>query len=422
MKKTLILFLLLSTLGRSGAQDIRYARWLIDTLSSTAYFGRGYVNDGMANAAVLLAQEMERLALRPAGASYMQSFPIGVNTFPGQLEFRADQTYFIPGLHFVAAPFTPPTQGVFPLVYPDTSSLLDGTFVNDDPSAVIVFPEPGEHKVLRRMLDSLRYRNPYGCAGLVRLKDRISWHVSGSYPPKHYFLIDAVDSLWPGRPDSVGVVVRSIAEPQYLVDNVFGMVRGTRYPERFILFTAHYDHLGMMGPYAIFPGGNDNASGTAMIMDLARHFAENPPEYSVGILACASEEAGLLGSRYFAEHPLIPLDKIRFVVNLDMVGTGSEGIGVVNGKTLPEAFAVLDSINAAEQLIPDVSARGEAANSDHHPFYEKGVPAFFIYTRGKEHREYHNLADRGPKVPLTAYEEVFRLLLHFADGIMKDGR
>ncbi|HRZ76406.1 MAG TPA: M28 family peptidase, partial [Bacteroidales bacterium] len=326
MIRTLLIPLFLLIIQALGAQDIRYARHLIDTLCSNTYYGRGYVNDGMANAAVLLAQEMERHGLRTAGPSYLQAFPIAVNTFPGLMEFRADSTFFTPGLHFVAAPFSPTTEGEYRLVFPDTTRLLNGTYRAPDPRSVVVIPEPGQSRNLRRMGDSLRYRNPYGGAGVVRLKEKISWHVSGSWPLKDYFLIDAVDSLWPERPDSIGVVIRSVAEPFYMVENVFGYIPGTRYPDRFILFTAHYDHLGMMGPYAIFPGANDNASGTAMIFDLARHYAAHPPEYSVGILACASEEAGLLGSRYFTEHPLIPLDKIEFVLNLDMVGTGSEGI------------------------------------------------------------------------------------------------
>ncbi|HRZ77190.1 MAG TPA: M28 family peptidase, partial [Bacteroidales bacterium] len=66
-------------------------------------------------------------------------------------------------------------------------------------------------------------------------------------------------------------------------------------------------------------------------------------------------------------------------------------------------------------------ARGEAANSDHHPFHEKGIPSFFIFTTGKEYREYHNLSDRAQDLPMTAWEEVFQLLQRFADAIMKDG-
>src|SRR4030095_9120627 len=108
--------------------------------------------------------------------------------------------------------------------------------------------------------------------------------------------------------------------------NVLGMVPGTLYPDSFIVFTAHYDHLGRMGKKALFPGANDNASGSAMIIDLARYYAQpaNRPKCSLLFIAFAGEEAGLIGSRYYTENPILPLEQIKFLINLDLMGNGEE--------------------------------------------------------------------------------------------------
>src|SRR5690606_25921598 len=100
--------------------------------------------------------------------------------------------------------------------------------------------------------------------------------------------------------------------------NVIGYIKGTAFPDSFIVFSAHYDHLGMMGKQALFPGANDNASGVAMMLDIMHHYKKNPPAYSVCFMAFAGEEAGLLGSYYYTEKPLFPLGQIAMLINLDL--------------------------------------------------------------------------------------------------------
>lgn len=425
MRKNLpIILFFLCIVSGVHSQDIQYARKLIDTLCSPGMYGRGYVNDGMAQAAYYLSAEMQKAGLKEASEDYLQAFPIGVNTFPGEVSLRLKDTALLAGLHFSVAPFSPPMAGRYALVYPDSLELaLQGSrWKAPDSNSLIVFPDYSRESPLRMLADSLRFGNPFGCAGIVLQKEKISWYVSRSFPVRDYTVIEVLDSLWNGQPDSLELVIRSVEEPHFQVENVFGFVEGRVRPEEFILFTAHYDHLGMMGNHAMFPGAHDNASGTALIMDLARHFAQSPADYSVGFLACAAEESGLHGSTFFADHPLIPLERIRMVVNLDLVGSGSEGIHIVNGKIHPEAVALMEEINERDALLAGITAGGTSANSDHYPFYAKGVPAIFIFTRGKEYREYHTLADRAKDLPLTAYEALFRMLTTFSDAWMEDGK
>ena len=192
------------------------------------------------------------------------------------------------------------------------------------------------------------------------------------------------------------------------------MVRGSLYPDSFIVFTAHYDHLGRMGKQAIFPGANDNASGTAMIIDLARYYAQpaNRLKCSILFIAFAGEEAGLIGSKYYTENPLLPLEQIRFLINLDLMGNGEDGVMVVNGALHEPEFNILDSLNKSQQLVKELGKRGKARNSDHYYFSEKGVPAFFLYTQGGS-KAYHDIYDVPSAIKLDEFEDIKLLLQGF---------
>jgi aminopeptidase YwaD len=170
--------------------------------------------------------------------------------------------------------------------------------------------------------------------------------------------------------------------------------------------------LGRLGNAAYFPGANDNASGVSMLLNLAKTIKLNPLKYNVVFILFAGEEAGLLGSHYFVDHPIFPLNKIKFLVNLDLNGTGDDGATVVNSTIYTSAFDKLKKINDDQRLLSQLKTRGKAANSDHYWFTEKGVPAFFIYTMGGI-SAYHDIYDRPETLPLTKYKELHQLLLNF---------
>ena len=183
-----------------------------------------------------------------------------------------------------------------------------------------------------------------------------------------------------------------------------------------MIFTAHYDHLGGMGKQVYFPGANDNASGTALLLMLTRYYSQHPPKYSVVFIAFAGEEAGLIGSEYFVNHPLIPLKKIRFLTNLDLMGNGEEGITVVNATEFSKEFELLKKISNDNKLLATVNPRGKAKNSDHYWFTEKGAPSFFIYTLGKR-KDYHDVNDIAATLPLYKMDDLQTLLVHFTDAL-----
>ena len=228
--------------------------------------------------------------------------------------------------------------------------------------------------------------------------------------------LEVLRSAWPADAKSIKYKIKSSLNPNHQARNVIGYIKGSTQPDSFLVFTAHYDHLGGQGKEVYFPGANDNASGTAMLLELAAHYSkpENKPKYSMVFIAFAAEEAGLLGSFHYVQNPLFPLQSIRFLVNLDLLGTGDEGMMVVNGQVHKQEFELLTSINQKYNYLPQIKSRGKAANSDHYPFSEQGVPAFFFYTLGGT-AAYHNTQDFATQLPLTKFPEVFKLITTFAD-------
>ena len=200
--------------------------------------------------------------------------------------------------------------------------------------------------------------------------------------------------------------------PTHTTNNVIGFCAGKAKTKKTLLISAHYDHLGRMGSETYFPGANDNASGNAMLLHLAEQLIKHPIKYNVLFVAFAGEEIGLLGSKYMCMNPIIPLKDIRFMLNLDIMGSGEEGITVVNSTLFPKEFDLLKSINAKKRLLKEIKPRGPAANSDHYYFTEAGVPAFFIYTMGPN-KHYHDVEDRYEALSFDAFNSLNSLLLTF---------
>lgn len=240
------------------------------------------------------------------------------------------------------------------------------------------------------------------------------WHVSNGGKVDSTVWLKILKEAFPEGTKTISIKAENKFIPKYETQNVVGYVKGKKYPDQFIVLSAHYDHLGMMGE-TMFPGANDNGSGTAMLLDLAKYYSlpENQPERSIAFIAFSGEEAGLRGSTYFAEHPLLPLEKILILINLDMVGSGSEGITVVNGELFPDVIDAFESINTEKNFLPAIKIRGESCNSDHCPFYQNGVKSVFIYTMGPEHTAYHTPEDNSKNFPFTAYNGLFNLLTSY---------
>lgn len=407
-KRIFFLFvLLLSGLIVKG-QDVDYARDCLEKLSSKSFHGRGYVKGGDLKAAKFISNEFKKNNLKHFAENYYQSYDFPINTFPDRIKITLDEDKLIPGEDYVIACSNKSTNGTYKLVYVPDSITTDSSFLE------YIFERKFNNEVV---VTSASLRGIYGTSiksikGVIVKNDKPWWHVSRSTILSNTFWLKIKTKKFDNRPISVSVKFNNEFVSSHQTQNVVAFVEGKKYPERYFVFTAHYDHLGMMGNKVYFPGANDNASGTSMLLDLARHFSltENQPDYTIVFMAFSGEEAGLHGSRFNAENPLFPLENIELLINLDMVGSGSDGITVVNSGIYTDLLDEMRRINEENGYLKQIKERGESCNSDHCPFYQKGVKAVFIYTMGKELVEYHTIYDKYEDFPFTAYDGLFKLL------------
>lgn len=370
-------------------QNRAYAQKWVDTLASPTFSGRGYVADGQQLAAEAIAREFHELGLQSIGSDYRQWFSLDVNSFPDTVGLRLNGRLLTPGIHYLVHPQSQAGSGkkakVGKTVQVQPQSQTATRLATSSPKNVLLETTSGP----------------------------LIWSVGRDVQAQVRFLVQ--DSVMPTTIKRVDYIVNSQFK-QFRQANVIGLLPGSSRPDSFLVICAHYDHLGQMGRQTIFPGAHDNASGTAMMLDLARHFSrpENRPTYSLVFIAFGAEEAGLVGSSYFVEEdPLFPLKNIRFVINLDLMGGGSEGITVVNATSHAAEFDYLVERNRSHHQLAKVVARENTRNSDHYPFSRRKVPAFFIYTLG-DVSAYHNLFDVAEALPFSRYDAVFGLIADFA--------
>ncbi len=398
------IFILLSFI--SLAQDKEYATEIIEKLSSPELQGRGYINNGDVLSGLFITSEFKKQGLKPVGSSFLQPFELPINTFPDTILMQIDGSKLIPGKDFMVGGGSPAASGTYELVHLDTSSLQNTDKIKPSlKNKVAVLPAIAERDKRTYNLNAAGY--------IFTHEKKIYWRLSDATEVKPHFYFHTFDSLTDGT-KQVTINIQNKFIERYKTANVLAAIEGKTEPDSFYVFTAHYDHLGKMGPDVYFPGANDNASGTAMLLDMARHYSQsiNTPDYSILFVAFAAEESGLWGSNYAAENFPIDLEHIKFLINLDMVGSGSEGIGMVNALEEPKADSLIRDINRESKYFTDIRSGGARCISDHCAFVEKGVPSIFIFTRGKEYMHYHTPNDKGP-VPLTKWDELFWLIDEF---------
>ncbi|HEX6057823.1 MAG TPA: M28 family peptidase [Gemmatimonadaceae bacterium] len=207
--------------------------------------------------------------------------------------------------------------------------------------------------------------------------------------------------------------------------NVVGILRGSDPALRheYVVVGAHFDHLGRGTNGALDPGAgdairngaDDNASGTAAVLELARLLSRRPPARSVVFVAFSGEELGLLGSQHFVEHPPVPLDRVRAMLNFDMIGRLRDDRLIVYGvASATELPAIVDSANAAAGFA--ISAVGDGFGpSDHSSFYGKGIPVLHFFT--DLHEDYHRATDDAPLVNAAGMARVVDLAERIAREI-----
>jgi Zn-dependent M28 family amino/carboxypeptidase len=200
--------------------------------------------------------------------------------------------------------------------------------------------------------------------------------------------------------------------------NIVGQVRGTALPERYIVVTAHYDHLGVRNG-EIYVGADDNASGTAGLLALADYFNRNRPRHSIIFAALDAEEGGLRGARAFVATPPVARQAIVLNVNMDMVGRNDRNeLYVAGTRHYPQLLSIVQRVAAGAEvrLIPGHDSPNPAnpsddwtMASDHGAFHEVGIP--FLYFGVEDHPDYHRPTDTMAGIQPGFYNRAVRTVL-----------
>jgi hypothetical protein len=198
--------------------------------------------------------------------------------------------------------------------------------------------------------------------------------------------------------------------------NLVGWVRGGGHPDQYIVVSAHYDHLGVRDGQ-IYNGADDNASGVAGMLEVARRLKDRRPDHSVIFVAFDGEEEGLKGAQAFVATPPVPLARIAFNLNLDMISRLDRGeIYAVGTWQYPMLRAPLEQLarGAKVKLLfgrdrpQDTGADHWVELSDQEPFYKAGVP--FIFFSVDDHPDYHKPTDDPDRIPAPYFREAVRLI------------
>lgn len=428
IKNFLLLLIILFYIPLNG-QDIQYARMLLKQLTSEEFAGRSVADSGIFKAANFIEDQLQSNGIMPLAQlnnSYRQCFPISTSLLIKEVNIKLDDRELQLGKDYLVWPTAKSIQGDFDIKY------------------IPIDDKSNPEKIIKKISKAPNYFYflDYSKAYLLKEKNKENYnklkrvHYLSEPSPRGYILLDSSSFHYTAKsfsnlnhqiivlnakklqfkkpPQKINTKYTVSTQPNTEICNIIGYIPGKVYPDSFIVIGAHYDHLGKIADKH-FPGANDNASGVAMLLDLAREFAKSDikPDYSLIFISFAGEEIGLLGSKYFTVYSPIELKKIKLMINLDMVGSGKEGIYLVNAKANPTIFQKLQEINDEKKYVTNMRAGGSSCSSDHCPFDQLGIPAIFIFSRDKDYPYYHIPDDDYDKLPLDGYEGIFKLIYDY---------
>ena len=393
------------------AQYQKQGKLYIRLLSSKQFSGRGYVNNGHIKASAYIAEKLTSLGYETS----FQNFVFPVNIFPGEISLRLNNKRLTAGKEFVVEAGSPSVKGSFVVTVISRSEFLNlpkrDSIISASTGKFLLITSLSNVDTGKTVLDSLhkvlyliQKETTNQIAGIINHDTSLSkWGIRQSVNP--YPLIELNKKVSFANTTTITITIESKLIKKCESRNVIGIIKGTYCPDSFIVLSSHLDHIGMMGKHTLFPGANDNASGVAMMLCLAEYYATHPQKYSIACIAFGAEEVGLIGSKFFVDNPLIPLKDICFMMHYDMVGTGEEGLKVVDGSELKRQFTLLKNINDSLHLFFKVQPRVQGCISDQCYFFRKGVPVFFVYTMGGT-KAYHDIYDKPKGLSLYSFNNI----------------
>ena len=436
----------------TGDQALAHVKYL----ASDELEGRGVKTEGIKKAAAYIADQFTRDGLEPLGDNhtYFQAFdlPTGGKVKGG--EFTAGETAWKYGSDFIVLGWSAQTNDLrAPIVFAgfgvtdDDKKWDDYAKLDAKGKIVVVLRKLPKDKGLADHLADVRGKienaKKHGAVGFILVNkpgdDDEFMRVRGAGDDRGLVALQAkrpviekifgkkmeeLESDGPGRAGGEAVAKTMIDREAVRVMNVVGLLRGSdpELSKEYVVVGSHYDHLGKGFPQAwnpfscknaheglIFHGADDNASGTAGMMEIAEAFAgtQPRPKRSMIFIAFVAEEIGLVGSHHFAENPTVPMENIVAMVNLDMIGRlrDKEGVSAEGATTAPQWEKLLEDANKEHlSLRPSKSLMED---SDHASFYRKDKPVIFFFTG--LHEQYHCYTDTSDLINANGLAAVARL-------------
>ncbi|NWF89272.1 MAG: M20/M25/M40 family metallo-hydrolase [Ignavibacteriaceae bacterium] len=469
MTKPLIVIIILCSLKNVHSQPLAELSTInkkdllknVEILTSEEFDGRLPGSSGYNKAANFIAKKFSNIELKPAGEDgYFQYLNVEYNKIdkPAVLKLIAgkDTITYQHGKDFVVRGFSGSGKLALPVVFcgygisrPDLGyDDYDGRNLKN--KVVLVFKQNPSWKINNQDWGNASPREKslvakkHGAKGIlfVSLPNETNpqpligsvLHGDGEQPqdfPQLHISIDAANEFLSRaavkinecqsridekkKPFSINLMTTAVIEVNAKYEksartmNVVGLIEGsdTKLKNEFLIIGAHLDHVGSQASL-LFPGANDNASGSAAVIELARAFKKNKikPKRSIIFVLFASEEQGLLGSKHFVNNWKRGYDKIIAMINLDCIGYG-DSIQVGNGKSSPELWKIAKQKDQ-ENFKYMVEETWSGGGADATPFHEKEVPClYFVTTNSYEHL--HLLTDKTETLNPELYEKIVKL-------------
>lgn len=472
MKKSLYLIMSIIILGgcknsaNTPKPSVEYFDSVVKELSSAEYYGRSNYMNGTIKAAEFIIGEIDALGIGPipedviaaawegkerpelhplqpefksmitpcdAGRwsngtekqlSYLQHFSHPLNAQRGAVELTVDGVTLENTVDYTLKEFSPTYKGELEVVYMDNKYM--------DPEKFCKYLNSGKFRNKAVVIDWDCFRkNMYTYPGIevyktyfvpltkvgaliCKGKEILPYFKSRNHfnTPMPVFLVDA------SFPDDAKKVYIDVEAEMITNDahNIIAYIPGAKDPEKHFIISCHYDHLGICGPDNIFYGANDNASGTAMLLNLMRYFKRHQPDYSLVFIFFDAEENNLLGSYFYADNPLLPLEDIKYFIELDMIGDNGENIYCQISDPGEAGLECLNNINKSmEKPFAQLDRHPLDDYADHYPFALKGVPAIYMELDGDTNKNYHSPRDTYENFFNTNYDRIFSLVSTFIE-------
>jgi hypothetical protein len=412
--------------------DVRAAKYLIDQLSSF----EGIVPCPAAGPEDASVQPYKKSLVEPADAGrwnavegkekylpYLQHFQFPMNVMRGAMSLSVDGVAYAPTFDFIAKEFSPTCHGFFKVTYLDeeayhregfmehlSSGMYKDQFVVIDWNRYLETVQPDPFDKYKPWLTDLE-----NIGGIIlRQEEQFPYFKARTwYQSPHPVLF--VNGSFPNDAREIELHIDAEMLPTRDAHNVVAWLPGTDPNcDTYYTFIAHYDHLGYMGADQVFPGANDNGSGSAMVVTLAKYFSKNRPRHGIQFILVDAEEENLLGSFFYCENPRLPLDKLEYLIDLDMVADDTDHLST---QITPGGEAGLEQFRAinADGKYPPFDFVMEEMNddSDHFSFGQKGVPGIYFETEGSIIQYYHTPRDNFQNTRDSNFDRLFHLITEF---------